>query len=84
MSSARINASSGLAGIECCRRSKEEPSGIFVIAGPRGWAVICTSAIGADIASSYITPALWGVSSNGEWCAERTGWAGHDVHSTLH
>jgi hypothetical protein len=70
MSSAPINVSSRLAGTECCRPSKGKRSGISVIAGPHGWAATCTSATGADIASFYITPALWGVFSNGEWSAK--------------
>jgi len=60
MSSAPINASSRLAGTECCRPSKGKRSGISVIAGPHGWAATCTSATGVDIASSYITPAATG------------------------
>ena len=59
MSSAPINESSRLAGAECCRPSKGKPFGIFVTAGPQWLAATCMSATGVDIASSYITPALW-------------------------
>jgi hypothetical protein len=40
--------------------------GTFVTAGPRSWAATSTSVTGADIASSYITRALWGVIRYGE------------------
>ena len=38
----------------------------------------------ADMSSTRTTPALWGVFSNGEWCAERACFAGRDAPSTLH
>jgi hypothetical protein len=55
MSSALTKAISWLAGIACYRTRKEKRCGTFATAGPLPWAVISTSATGADIASSYIT-----------------------------
>jgi len=74
MSSAPINASSRLAGTECCRPSKGKRSGISVIAGPHGWAATCTSATGVDIASSYITPAATGTAPSARPELALDGW----------
>ncbi len=74
MSSASINASSRLAGTECCRPSKGKRSGISVIAGPHGWAATCTSATGVDIASSYITPAATGTAPSARPELALDGW----------
>jgi hypothetical protein len=64
MSSALIKAISWPAGPRCYRLSKGKRSKTFVTAGPRPWAVTSISAIGADIASSYITPAAIGIAQS--------------------
>ncbi len=84
MSSALIKAISWLAGTRCCRVSKGKRSKIFVTAGLRYWAVTSTSAIGADIASSYITRALWGVISYGECSGKRACCTRPHAPSSLH
>jgi len=66
MSSALMKRSFWLAGDPCCLAHSCGPCEPSGTAGPRPWVGISSSAIGADIASSYITPALWGVIRYGE------------------
>ena len=54
MSSALISTISWLAGTPCCRANRGRRCETFVTVGPQSWAVIFTSATGADIASRYL------------------------------
>jgi hypothetical protein len=66
MSSAPMKKSFWLAGDPCCLTCSYRPCEPSGTAGPRPWVGISRSAIGADIASSYITHALWRVIRCGE------------------
>ena len=57
MSSAPTKAISWLAGTRSCRASSGKRFKTFATAGPPPWGAASSNAIGADIASSYITPA---------------------------
>ena len=74
MSSALIKRISWLAGARCCRASKGERCGIFATAGPRPSAATSDSAIGADIASSYITRAATGIAPSARPRPAPGGW----------
>jgi len=66
MSSAPMKKSFWLAGDPCCLTCSYGPCEPSGTAGPQPWVGISRSAIGADIASSYITHALWGVIRYGD------------------
>jgi hypothetical protein len=84
MSSTPMKKSFWLAGDPCCLTCSYGPCEPSGTAGPRPWVGISRSAIGADIASSYITHALWGVISNGEWSGKMAFCTLRHALSTLH